>query len=553
MPMLQLKKLLTFTGIISRGPAKAAGAILLSVLGASAAWADIYVSGANTTGSDIVSFSQVTGLAKLDMNVSGPLPNNTSGLAIGPDGNLYVANSSKQAVLRFNPVSGAFIGTFVAAGSGLSFPLGMTFGPDGNLYVADWDTGVRQFNGSTGAAMGAITAGPTGGNLAAFDVKFGPDGNIYVSDMNSNTILRYNGSTLAFMNVFATPPDISSVGINSPNGLAFGPNGNLYAIVEVFVDTYISYYYLYEFDGSSGNLITTFGGATGGNALMFGRDGFIYVPEGQTIKRYNPEFGNLQNVFTTDSRIYGGFIVLGGPGPFDQVVFAPYAGTKAQTIRLTVVDGPVWVPPGVAVEGLLGFANEQGITVGPTLPVTLAPGQTVSLDLDLSTMISSGRTEVRPFVTVPPGAVNLPGGNLEASVEVFETANGIGSVFGRGAHSIPSAPMFVPQGVPYGQSMRMTAVAPPDNPCDAVLSFTDPNGNPVGPTKTVQLAPGNMTTLDFNANTLTGQSGQRIEIQPMVALISLPGGVASACQASVEVYDQHSGRTATRQDSGGSF
>jgi sugar lactone lactonase YvrE len=464
---------------------------------------------------------------------------------------IYVANSSKQTVLRYNPVSGAFIGTFVAAGNGLSFPMAMTFGPDGNLYVADWDAGVRQFNGSTGVPMPAITTGPTGGALNAYDVKFGPDGNIYVSDMDSNTILKYNGSTLAFMSVFATPPAVSSISISTPHGIAFSPNGNLYAICEVY-DMVNLYNQIYEFSGGSGSLVTSFGGTTLGDALMFGRDGFIYIPEGQAINRYNPEFGYLQNAFTTDSRIRGSFIVLGGPGPFDQVVFAPYAGTKAQTIRLTVVDGPVWVPPGVAVEALLGFANEQGITVGPTLPVTLGPGQTVSLDLDLSTVISSGRTEVRPFVTLPPGAVNPPGGNLEASVEVFETAKAIGSVFGRGAHSIPSAPMFVPQGVPYGQSMRMTAVAPPDNPCDAVLSFADPNGNPVGPTKSVQLAPGNMTTLDFNANTLTGQSGQRIEIQPMVSLISLPGGVASACQASVEVYDQHSGRTATRQDSGGS-
>src|ERR1700722_9477987 len=94
----------------------AACALLLSGLGAPAVWADIFVSGANTTASDILSFSQVTGVPKLDIPISGPLPNGTAGMAMGPDGNLYAANNGKQTILRFNPSSGAFIGTFVAPG-----------------------------------------------------------------------------------------------------------------------------------------------------------------------------------------------------------------------------------------------------------------------------------------------------------------------------------------------------------------------------------------------------------------------------------------------------
>jgi len=74
------------------------------------------------------------------MSLTTSLPNGTNGMAIGPDGSLYVVNTGHQTVLRFNPASGALIGTFVPAGSGLSFPEGMTLGPDNNLYVADWDT-----------------------------------------------------------------------------------------------------------------------------------------------------------------------------------------------------------------------------------------------------------------------------------------------------------------------------------------------------------------------------------------------------------------------------
>jgi len=249
-------------------------ALAMSILFAPAVRADIFVSSANTTESDVLSFSQVTGVTKLDMSVTTSLPNGTNGMAFGPDGNLYVVNTGHQTVLRFNPISGTLIGTFVPAGSGLSFPWGLTFGPDNNLYVADWDAGVRQFNGTTGAAMGAITTSGTGASVSAYDVKFGPDGNIYVSDLNSGSILRYNGTTLAFMNVFAVPPAVSSISFTQPQGLAFASNGNLYAVCAVY-DTVEgpSFNNIYEFDGSTGTASTTFGAIVMGGDLAFGPDG----------------------------------------------------------------------------------------------------------------------------------------------------------------------------------------------------------------------------------------------------------------------------------------
>src|SRR4051812_3377393 len=64
---------------------------------------------------------------------------------------------------------GHFIKDFVAAGvGGLHGPTGMAFGPDGNLYVANSSFGANnivKFNGQTGAPLGVFASalnGPTG-------------------------------------------------------------------------------------------------------------------------------------------------------------------------------------------------------------------------------------------------------------------------------------------------------------------------------------------------------------------------------------------------------
>lgn len=90
-------------------------------------------------------------------NSTGGSLNVPAGIAFGPDGNVYVASSAGDAVLRFNATTGAFVSTFITAGSGgLDRPYGLAFGPDGNLYVASYGGSaatsfVKRYNGTTGA------------------------------------------------------------------------------------------------------------------------------------------------------------------------------------------------------------------------------------------------------------------------------------------------------------------------------------------------------------------------------------------------------------------
>jgi hypothetical protein len=65
------------------------------------------------------------------------------GIAIGPDGNVYVSDSTQNIIFRYDGATGAPLpapgqtgAVFVSAGSGgLSNPRGIAFGSDGNLYV----------------------------------------------------------------------------------------------------------------------------------------------------------------------------------------------------------------------------------------------------------------------------------------------------------------------------------------------------------------------------------------------------------------------------------
>jgi hypothetical protein len=526
-------------------------AMLLAGGWLSTARADMYVSVANTNGDDVVSFSWITGAAKLDITAG----TKTSGVAFGPDGNLYVADVTHGAVLRFNPVSGSLIGTFVSAGSGLVTPEGMTFGPDGNLYVADITAGVLQFNGTTGALLAHLPAGPAahlGGILFAWDVKFGPDGNIYVSDSNSAAVLKYNGSTLAYMSIFAGP--LPGPGEVTPLGIAFGLNNNLYALWYTYQPA--GGPELIQFNGSTGAQISGYGYYTWGYFLAVGPDGRLYVPGGGVITKFSavPPGPGPGTVVTTDSRIAYGAIAFGGPsGIPPYVLFDPVTVTSLQKLRITVVDGPVPVPPGVPVEATLGFLTKGGVAVGPTKVVTLNPGQAASLDLEVSTLISSGRVELQPTVTSVVGTPS--GGSLQGSVEVFTASNGVGSVFYPGipipASNVTGPPSFVPQGVVYGQSIQINALAAPDSPCVALLSFADINGNPIGPTLNVDLSPGTMTSLTFNPDSIT-QSAGRQEYVPQIAPSNAGNpaggpGIDSACLASAEVINQPSSVVATYQ------
>lgn len=119
----------------------------------------------------------------------GPL-GGALGLAIGPDGLLYVASEASNQILRFDPMDRSFVDAFVS--------------DDPSTPLID----------------------ETGGLDGPSEVAFDAMGRLYVASFNSDAVLRYDGATGAFDSVFVQP---GSAGLNGPDlGMTFGPNGDLY-------------------------------------------------------------------------------------------------------------------------------------------------------------------------------------------------------------------------------------------------------------------------------------------------------------------------------------
>jgi hypothetical protein len=201
------------------------------------------------------------------------------GSTFGPDGNgdgvqdLYVTSADTHAVLRYDGVTGAFIDTFVAAGSGgLSSPVDLAFSLDGRqLYVTSFGSNqLLRYDGTTGAFSDVVSSalsGPEG-------ITLGPDGSLYVANFYTNEVLRYNTSSGLTSFVSA-----SSGTLTGPRKAVLGPDANGDGIQDLYV-TSESNSKVLRFDGLTGAFIDTFvntGTHVGIMWLQVGTDGSVYV------------------------------------------------------------------------------------------------------------------------------------------------------------------------------------------------------------------------------------------------------------------------------------
>jgi len=134
-----------------------------------------------------------------------------SSMAFGPDGELYVSSLHTNRILRYDARSGDFLNILVGdnpntlnidESGGLQGPSGIVCCPNGELYVSSLHThAILRYDGRTGAFLDIFVAASSGGLLAPSQLIFGPDGQLYVSSLHTQQILRYDGRTGAFLGV----------------------------------------------------------------------------------------------------------------------------------------------------------------------------------------------------------------------------------------------------------------------------------------------------------------------------------------------------------------
>src|SRR5262249_12597525 len=111
--------------------------------------------------------------------------------------------------------------------AGQEFSVRLTLAPPSRpqLFVSSARSeAVLRYDGQTGVFRN-VFAPPVGVLSSPAGLVFGPDNNLYVSSSNSSEILRYDGHTGVFLNTFVPA---GSGGLQGPTGLVFGPDGNLY-------------------------------------------------------------------------------------------------------------------------------------------------------------------------------------------------------------------------------------------------------------------------------------------------------------------------------------
>jgi DNA-binding beta-propeller fold protein YncE len=282
------------------------------------------------------------------------------GLALGPDGNLYVCNRQYHSILRYDIRTGTFLGEFVPARSGgLDTPIGLVFGPDGQLYVSSYGThSILRYEGRTGAFLGAFVAAGQGGLRTPYGLEFGPDGHLYVCSQSGSSVLRYDGKSGTFLGAFVPP---GSGGLDGAHVPAFGPDGYMY------VSSWKSHSIL-RYDGRTGAFLGVFvparsGGLTEPWGLAFGPDGHLYVCSAGTdsVLRYDGRSGSFLGTFIAGSGLQRPDWLLFMPADplAPPLPLTAPAGLSARAVTPTRVDLS-WAAPVSSATGIGIWRKRSG-------------------------------------------------------------------------------------------------------------------------------------------------------------------------------------------------
>ncbi len=193
------------------------------------------------------------------------------GLAVDAAGNLWVANTGANNILKFN--SNYVLQTSATITTGLNLPVGVAFDPSGNLWVAN-------FQASNGGSEGSISmysngkqntrATITNGIVGPFALAVDGMGNIWVSNDGNNITVYTIPAPNALPSNLIGPLTISGYSVYgitvSAQALVWGSNtnGTIFSPPQVALQ-----------EGQLPGFVV--GGNNTGNALATAANGDVYI------------------------------------------------------------------------------------------------------------------------------------------------------------------------------------------------------------------------------------------------------------------------------------
>ena len=289
----------------------------------------------------VADYSYSIGEYKLDgtaNSFSFSTASSPSGMAFGSGSDLFVVSENSGSVLRYNWLTGSYLGSFDTGLSGLG---GVLYDNSNNtVYASEFDnySGHRivKCNATTGAQIGTLDVGTS---MDLSDMALGADGSLYVSGFWDGNV--YKGSTTGGFSALA----LAQGSLSGSSGLVFDKAGNL-DVVGMLTSN------VFQFSSAGtavGSLI-----AQGGGGLNFPSD-IVVDPDGNLlvssmndwsangfIGKYNP---------TDGSAINAGFI------------------TSLAKPTAMLVEPAVWTGGAAGINGWKNAANWRGTQPTYPLPV----------------------------------------------------------------------------------------------------------------------------------------------------------------------------------------
>jgi sugar lactone lactonase YvrE len=209
-----------------------------------------------------VSIFRVTPGGTREPFVSGIV--NATSMTFGPDQRLYVSSRFEGAVYRV-----AEDGTYEQIASDLGVACGLAFDKDGWMYVGDRTGTIFRVRDGQATPFATLPS-----SVAAFHLAMSPDGDLFVS---APTLGSYDY-------VYRIDPkgEVRTLGVpmGRPQGLTFGPDGDLY-VIDALAGA--SGLFKVPLDGTSPELVVAGSPLVG---VAFGPGGVLVVCSNDTAYRF---------------------------------------------------------------------------------------------------------------------------------------------------------------------------------------------------------------------------------------------------------------------------